>query len=140
MSAAPEFVDANVLVYAHEAGSEFKRPRAIALIAGLLEERRLAISLQVLSEFFVTVTRKLPDRLSATEARRQIDSFPSQAVHSPTKTDVLAAVDLSVRHQIHYWDALIVVSAHAMGASILWTEDLQDGRTFGGVTVRNPFR
>lgn len=119
-----EFVDANILVYAHDAGAGRKRDISAQLVDRLMTADEGALSTQVLAEFFVVSTRKIAAPLTPALAREIVRDFGDWHVHRPTAEDVLRAIDFSERHRIHFWDAMIVRSAQAMDASILWTEDL----------------
>ncbi|GAA5338500.1 MULTISPECIES: PIN domain-containing protein [Thermus] len=134
----PEFVDTNVLVYAYDRSSPAKRERALALLEHLMVERRLALSLQVLQEFYVVTTRKLQAPLSPEVARQILTDLGKAWVHEPTLGDVLKATHLAERHRISFWDALILQSARALKAQVVWSEDLHPG-VYGGLEVRNPF-
>lgn len=134
-----EFVDTNVFVYAHDPEQAEKHPVARTLLARLWVEVSGRISTQVLEELYATVTRKRP-RLSASAAFDLIDELSAWPVYAPTAADVLAAVRRSTQHSMSIWDAMIVQAAIASGCSILWSEDLQHGRRYESVTVRNPFR
>lgn len=133
------FLDTNVLVYA-AAGrgaeeEEEKRRQALELV----ELENFGISAQVLQEFYVTVTRKIKVALSAAAALEwieQLEVFPCQTIDS---TLVKIAVETSVRYRISYWDASIVAAAEQLGASTLYTEDLNHGQCYGRVQACNPF-
>jgi predicted nucleic acid-binding protein len=132
------FFDTNVLVYTDDKAAPAKQRRALDLVA---EHRRAAtgvVSLQVLQEYFVTVTRKL--QVDAVLARRKIELMAEFDVASPELSDILAAIDLHRLHAIDFWDALIVRSAKQAGCSVLFTEDMQPGREIDGVKIVNPFR
>ncbi|MFN0168588.1 MAG: PIN domain-containing protein [Bryobacteraceae bacterium] len=131
-----EFVDTNILVYAFDRDAGEKNRRAVALLERLWNERSGCLSLQVLQEFYVTVTRKL--NLPALEAIKQVGRFGKWVVHRPNLEDVLAAMELSRRKQISFWDALMLRSALALECSVVWSEDLGHGQRWGSLTVRNP--
>ena len=141
MSAEPqrEFVDANVLVYAFDQSAGQKQQDAHTLLKRLWENNVGCVSIQVLQEFFVTVTRKVPRPLPADDAKTRLREFSAWRVFSPTSDDVLAAIDLQVHAKIGFWDAMIVVAAAESGCDVLWTEDLGDGQLIRGVRIRNPF-
>ncbi len=142
MSAAEpsrQFVDTNVLVYAFDKTAGEKRARARNLLAELWPARNGCLSLQVLAEFFASVTRKIPEPLPALEAARRVAHYARWNFHSPSQSDLLAAIDFHQELRISFWDAMIVQSARQLGCGILWTEDLSDGQSYAGVTVRNPF-
>lgn len=132
-----EFVDTNVLIYAFDRSAGRKRTRAAQLLERLWEERTGCVSLQVLQEFYVTATRKLS--MPPADATRQVERFGKWTLHRPSFDDVLSAIELHRRRQAAFWDALVVRSAARLGCSVLWTEDLSDGQTWGSVLVRNPF-
>ena len=135
-----EFVDTNILVYAHDASGGAKREAAASLLSRLWESGEGCLSIQVLQEFFVTVTLKVPHPLRSQEARAVIESFIQWTVHAPGPDDVLAAIDLQQAHRTGFWDAMILNSAAALGCHTLWSEDLQSGRVYEGVRVQNPFQ
>jgi len=137
MSARSSF-DTNVLVYADDRAAPAKQRRAVELVA---EHRRAGtgvVSLQVLQEYFVTVTRKLG--VDPQVARRKIELLAEFDVAAPGVPDVLAAVDLHRLHGFSFWDALILRTAHQAGCKVLFSEDMQEEREVDGVRVVNPFR
>jgi predicted nucleic acid-binding protein len=95
------------------------------------------VSLQVLQEYFVSVTGKL--KLDAELAKRRVEVFARFQVSEPTVSDILAAIDLHRLHGFSYWDALVIRCASQSGCSVLLTEDLQNGRVVDGVEIVNPF-
>lgn len=135
----PEFVDTSVLVYAVDRSAGVKRDAARDLVARLWRTRQGVLSTQVLAEFFVVVTRKIPRPLPAVEARRRAAWYARWPVVRPAAGDVLEAMDLSASRTLHFWDALLVVAAQRAGATVLWSENLQAEAQFGAVTVHNPF-
>jgi predicted nucleic acid-binding protein len=132
------FLDTNILVYAAagRGAEEEKRKRALTLI----ENEEIGLSAQVLQEFYVAVTRKIEVTLSAEKALEwleQLEAFPCLAVDASL---VKIAAEISERYQISYWDGAIVAAADALGATILYSEDLNDGQQYGMVRVSNPFQ
>ncbi len=138
MPGALEFVDTNVLVYAYDRASPLKRERAIALLERLMRGRRLALSLQVLQEFYVVATRKLPEPMPPEVARQVLLDLGRARLHLPSLEDVLQAAELAERHRLSFWDAMVLQSARALGARVVWSEDLNP-QDYGGVRVENPF-
>lgn len=132
-----EFVDTNILIYAHDAASPAKRAVALELIGRLSAGRNGRLSTQVLLEFFATSRKIGLQRAVAAEIVEDLTSWP---VYAPTVEDVSVAVGFSIRQTISVWDSLIIHSALQSGCDILWSEDLQDGRRFGTLRVQNPFR
>jgi predicted nucleic acid-binding protein len=141
MTAEPqrEFVDANVLVYAFDSSATSKQHAARRLLERLWESRAGCLSVQVLQEFFVTVTRKVASPLPVEEATSRVREFAAWRVFSPTADDVLAAIGLHARSNIAFWDAMIVLAAAESACDVLWTEDLSDGQVLQAVRIRNPF-
>jgi len=132
------FVDTNVLFYAFDTSAGVKRERAAALLEELWRQGNGCLSVQVLQEFFVNATRKLPRPLPLLVARELIDALRRWRVHAPDAEDVLAAVDLQQAHGLSFWDAMIVHSAGRLGCAVLYSEDLNPGQVIGGVVIRSP--
>ena len=133
------FFDSNVLVYAFDVDSPSKRKRATRVLSECASAGEVLISTQVLQEFYVAVTRKLARPLggdAALDATRELAAFPIVNVDASL---LLAAIGASREHRISFRDALIVKAASSGGAKVLYSEDLNDGQTLDGVTVKNPF-
>ncbi|MDN5850594.1 MAG: PIN domain-containing protein [Nitrococcus sp.] len=133
------FVDTNVLLYAVSTADDEREKREVAL--SILGADDLALSVQVLQEFYVQATRSSrPDRLTHDQAVSLIDSWLRFQVQETSITLLQQALSTSVRWQVSYWDAAIVEAARALRCATLLSEDLQDGMDFAGVHVRDPFR
>jgi predicted nucleic acid-binding protein len=132
------FFDTNVLVYTDDKSASAKQRQALELVAEHRRSRTGVVSLQVLQEYFVTVTRKL--QVEARLARRKVELLAEFDVASPDVTDILAAIDLHRLHGLSFWDALIVRAAKQAGCSVLYSEDMQASREIDGVRIENPFR
>lgn len=131
------FFDTNVLVYAASSSRADGAKRARAL--KLIQERDFGLSAQVLQEFYVTVTRKFQKPLAPQVAVALMESyrvFPTVPTDYPL---IVAAVELSLKHGISYWDAAIIAAAEVLEADTLYTEDLNDGQLYGRVRAVNPF-
>lgn len=135
-----EFCDTNLFVYAYDRSAGEKHDRARDVVNGLWQSANGALSIQVLQELFVTLTRKLATQLTLQDARSLIADLATWRVVEPNRQDVLEAIDNSQRWRISFWDAMLLTTANKAGASVLWSEDLNHGQVYGGVTVRNPFR
>ena len=131
------FFDTNILIYADDPSLPEKQKRADDLLAGHLEHGMAAVSLQVLQEYYATVTRKLG--IAPDFAQRRVEIFSSANVVQFEAKDVIAAIELHRLVRISFWDALIVQAARVSGASVLYSEDFQGGSTLGGVRIVNPF-
>jgi predicted nucleic acid-binding protein len=135
---ARSFFDTNVLVYADDDDTPTKQRVARDL---WYEHRRGGtgvVSLQVLQEYFVTVTRKL--KLDPRTARRKVELLSEFDVAAPQVPDILAAIDLHRLHGFSFWDALVLRTAQQSGCRVLLSEDFQEGREIDGIQVVNPFR
>ena len=139
MSAERTFLDTNVLVYLFDHDEPDKEARARDILEQA-EPGELVLSTQVLSEFYVVVTRKLKRPLDAAQAAHAVDLLSLLPVVPLDPTLVKAAIQTSRSAQLSYWDGLIAASAAAAGCERLLTEDLNDGQVIGSVRVENPFR
>ena len=133
------FVDANILMYAHDKSTGRKHTRAKTLIDELWLHRSGVISTQVLQELAVNLRRKAGRPLDAKATREVVADYLTWQVVVNTADSVLGALELEERYRISFWDALVIHAAHAAGAEVLYSEDLADGQDYGGVTVVNPF-
>ena len=139
MSGSRRFVDTNILVYAHDTSAGSKHERARALLDQLWGTRDGCLSLQILQEFFVSVTRKVPRPLDAAAAKEIIADLSRWHVHVPAADDVLGAIGLHQRTGISFWDAMMVRSAAEIGCEVIYSEDLNHGQPYDGARVENPF-
>jgi len=131
------FLDTNILVYAvsSAAADAAKSRKALEIV----QRSDFGLSAQVLQEFYVTVTRKIRKPLSPELAVAMMDEyrvFPTVPTDYPL---IVAAVELSLRCGISYWDGAIVAAAEALEAPTLYTEDLAHGQRYGKVRAANPF-
>jgi predicted nucleic acid-binding protein len=133
------FVDTNVLVYAFDKGNSPKKPVAQRLMNELMEEDRLRVSTQILQELFVTLTRKVSRPCSSAEALVVLEDLTAWPLMVVDYAAIRAAVGLADQAKLSFWDALIVVAAARAGATVLYTEDMNDGQEVLGVRISNPF-
>lgn len=133
------FVDTNVFVYLFDARAPLKQQRAREVVAELAQARRLVLSSQVLSELFVTTTRKLAEPLPTEQALRVLDDLAAYPVVTIDAALVRRAAARSTAEHVSYWDALILEAAVDAGAATVYSEDLHPGRAYQGVTVEDPF-
>ncbi len=139
MSAKP-FLDTNVLLYAYDRQAEPRRSTAAALLRALWQGGGGILSTQVLQEFYVNVTRKIPSPLPPASARAIVDHYCTWQVERNDCDTVLRAAEIQQRHQLSFWDALIVAAAAQGAAETLLSEDLNSGQVIAGVRIVNPFR
>ena len=133
------FVDTNVLVYSCDLDVPFKQKAAEQVLDELWQERAGVVSVQVLQEFYVTVTRKLRKPMS-TEAAREVVHLYTRWCLETGPAIVAAAFRIEDEARIKFWDALIVASAAQAGAVRLLSEDMNAGQVIAGVRIENPFQ
>jgi predicted nucleic acid-binding protein len=138
MSGAKTFVDTNVLIYAHDVDAGAKHQIAKALLQDLWSERTGVLSMQVLQEFYVNVTRKIASPLPKDSARLVVNSYAIWCMET-TPAEISAAFQIEDQSQIGFWDALIVSSAAKSGATRILSEDLSSGQRIAGLLIENPF-
>ncbi len=134
------FVDTNILVYAHDRGTGAKHERARSLIEKLWSSGGGVLSTQVLQELCINLRRKTARPLSIEETRRLIEDYSSWDVVVNSAESVLQALTIESRYKISFWDALILQAAGTSGATVLYSEDLAEGQSYGSVRVVNPLR
>jgi predicted nucleic acid-binding protein len=134
------FLDTNVLVYAYDSSSPGKQAWARELIEALVNDEQALLSTQVLQEFYVVVTRKLRVSVPEDVAQEAVKTLLALPIIQVTPALIVDSIRRSRVDQLALWDALIVEAALAGGASVLYSEDLQDGRRFTDLMVVNPFR
>ena len=133
------FVDTNVLLYAisRDPEEQGKAERANEILAA----RDLALSVQVLQEFYVQATRESqPDPLTHEQAVELVESFMRFPIVTVTAELMLAAFVTRRRFGMSYWDAAILEAGRSLGCDVVLSEDLSDGEDYAGVRVENPFR
>jgi len=135
-----EFVDTNVLVYAYDTTTMPKHDRARTLVERLWESGNGCLSVQVMQEFFWIATRKIPSPLPPKTVLGILRDYSAWPVFAPSSDDVIAAGELAASARLSYWDAMIVHAAASLGASRLWTEDLQHDLILGALHIENPFQ
>lgn len=135
-----QFVDTNILVYAHDLSAGTKCERARKLISDLWNSGTGCLSIQVLQEFYVTLTKKVSVPLDSETAIAIIRDLGQWTIHSPDVDDILMAAEFQRRYFLSFWDAMIICSARALGCGILWSEDLNAGQIYAGVKALNPFQ
>ncbi len=135
---ARSFFDTNVLLYGDDESAPVKQRRSRDLYHEHRRDGTGVVSLQVLQEYFVNVTRKLG--VDPGIARRKVALLTEFDVATPDVDDILGAIDLHRLHGFSFWDALVLRSAQQSGCRVLLSEDFQHGREIDGVTIVNPFQ
>lgn len=131
-------LDTNILIYAASTKTAEmpKKKRANELILN----KRFGLSTQVLAEFYAVTTAKMKPPLSPQTAKEWIEELKKQPLVPVDAEIVEAGIEISRRFRISYWDAAILAAAEALGAPLVYSEDLGDGQVYGAVKVINPFR
>jgi predicted nucleic acid-binding protein len=135
----PSFVDTNVFVYAVIDDDPERQSIARDLVSRLAESEVLQTSTQVLQELYVVLTRKVRRKFTPRVALAYLDRIARAPVTGIDYGVVREAAELSARHTLSMWDALVIVAAARSGAERLYSEDLQHGRKILGVKILNPF-
>jgi predicted nucleic acid-binding protein len=134
---AEVMLDTNVIVYAVSKAAEDMAKARVAVT--LIEKADFGLSGQVLQEFYVTTTRRIRVPLSHDEALDWIESLEELPCIPVDSSLVFHGAETAHRYQISYWDGAIVAAAERLGATTLYSEDLDHGQTYGDVRVVNPF-
>lgn len=134
-----QFVDTNILIYAHDLDAGEKYQRAAGLVRDLWENGEGVISIQVLQEFYVTITRKIPQPLPYASARELVEAYCAWQVECPAARTVLTASEIQERNGLSFWDAMIVATAVQARAEVLYSEDMNHGQFIEGIRIENPF-
>jgi predicted nucleic acid-binding protein len=132
------FIDTNVLIYAHDVDATSKHEVAKEALRELWSERAGVVSMQVLQEFYVNVTRKIASPLPKDAARSVVNSYSIWCTET-TPAEIAAAFRIEDEAKIGFWDALIVASAAKCGATRILSEDLNAGQTIASIRIENPF-
>jgi predicted nucleic acid-binding protein len=138
MNGGKTFVDSNVLIYAHDVDAALKHATAKRILDDLWNTRLGALSMQVLQEFYVNVTRKIASPLSRKSARAVVDAYAIWCADT-TPAELTAALRIEDEARIGFWDALIVATALKAGAERILSEDLNPGQRILGIRIENPF-
>lgn len=134
------FLDANILVYAHDKDAGEKHSVAVEIVKNLWEKRTGVLSNQVLQEFYVSVTKKILKPISKSEAREIIRAYICWSISATTPMSVIRATEIEEKHRISFWDALVIVAAYEAKCEKILTEDLNSGQIIEGVLIENPFK
>lgn len=133
------FLDTNILVYAYDKHYPRKQETAQVLLKEGIETESVVLSSQVLGEFFVVVTRKIKNPISAEEAQKIIALLGVLQIVDIDLSLVNLAVENHKKYGINYWDSLIIAAAARAGCKRVMTEDLNHGQEYNSVLVENPF-
>jgi predicted nucleic acid-binding protein len=131
------FLDANLFVYAQDAGAPEKQRRSRETIRQIANSGEGVVSTQVMQEFFVAATRKLG--VSPLAAKAVLKTFAVFEIVQVSAPLIHEAIDCSILNQLSFWDSLILAAAASAGCKTVLTEDLNPNQAILGVKIRNPF-
>lgn len=133
------FVDTNIWLYARDASDPRKCAIAREWLNRLWDDASGRTSMQVLSEYYVNVTKRAAKPIGAEDAWEDVTTMLAWSPQPIDDAVLRRAREVEQRHRLSWWDCLIVAAAQIQNCSTLLTEDLQDGQTMSGLRVRNPF-
>ena len=133
------FVDTNVLIFSEDGADAGKQARAIEWLRILWDRRLGRISTQVLSEFYVDVTRKAKPPMPSGDARAEVRRYQRWQPWPVDHATVESAWSVESRFGFGYWDSLIIAAAQAQGCRYLLSEDMPHGQQVDSVQILNPF-
>jgi|SRR5579863_66760 len=135
------FLDTNILIYAYDHSDPAKHAKALSLIEAISQSGTPVVSTQVFQEFAASVRKKAKPLLSTRQIQQiLVEILQAWEVFVGNAVTIIAALEIEERFRISFWDALILSAAHSSAATILYTEDLNHGQTYGHVQVVNPFK
>lgn len=137
---AGRFLDTNILLYAASEQAVVADQEKHGIALKILADGDFAVSAQVLQEFYANAVKLKPVPLSADSAQQWVNLLSEIECIAIDHRLVTEGIKLSRRFQTSYWDGAIIAAAHAAGASILVTEDLNHDQVYGEVIVHNPFK
>ena len=130
-------LDSNLLVYAEGVNGAERQRAALEILSGI-EAEDIVVPIQALAELFAVLTRKA--RITAQDARAAVVNWAdAYEVIDTSFATLIDAMELVASHKLSSWDAVILAAAAGADCRILLSEDMHDGFTWRGATVRNPF-
>ena len=135
---ALEFLDTNVLVYSYDIAHRVKQEIAQNLVRRALGGD-IVTSTQVLGEFAATLLHKVVPRVDPVELIAIMDALGPIPIVATDADMVRRAVEVQGRFGLHFYDSLIVAAAERAGCERIWSEDLNSGQKYFGISVQNPF-
>ncbi len=130
-------LDTNILIYAVDSGAGERHQAANELMQNAAD-KDCTLTVQALGEFFHATTRKgkatVVQALGFTRVWQRV--FTVSAAGQATFNE---AVEYVRDHSLSFWDAMLWVTAKEAGCAFILSEDMQHGRSLGGVEVLNPF-
>jgi predicted nucleic acid-binding protein len=135
---ALEFLDTNVLVYSYDIADPGKQEIAQSLVRKALAGD-MVTSAQVLGEFAATLLHKVAPRVDPAELTAILDALGPIPTVATDADLVRRAVEVQGRYGLHFYDSMIIAAAERAGCERIWSEDLNSGQKYFGISVQNPF-
>lgn len=132
------FVDTNIFVYARDSSAGDKYSKAKQLVCNLWRLKEGCLSIQVLQELYVTLTKKIPNPMKSDTAASVVSDLGQWIVHSPETEDILQAINIQHKYGLSFWDSMIICSAARLNCEKILSEDLNAGQVYEGIKVINP--
>ncbi|MHB8481681.1 MAG: PIN domain-containing protein [Nitrospiria bacterium] len=132
------FVDTNILVYCFDSSDTAKKEKAVQIMEDLWDKSNGVLSLQVLKEFFVTVTAKLPEKMDFKTAKAAVTDLFSWNLFLENRNSLEKSFELIQKYQLSFWDANIISAAILSECNKIYTEDLRHNQVIEGVRIINP--
>jgi len=133
------FLDTNIIIYAYDISAGEKHETAGKIMVDLWDSGSGVLSTQVLQEFFVNATQKIPKPLDMELAKDIVSDFLKWDVVINDGESILEAIEIHKKYKYSFWDSMIIGAAVSAGCNTLLSEDLSDGQTVAGVEIKNPF-
>lgn len=135
------FLDTNIIVYSFDDEDARKKEIAQTLISDGIEYQNTSISYQVVQEFINVSTRKFQEPLTTTDCKIFVENILHPIWHVyPSKELIFSALNIAEKLKYSFYDSLIIASAQEVSASVLYSEDLQNGHKIGSLHIVNPFK
>ncbi|MHB1660756.1 MAG: PIN domain-containing protein [bacterium] len=133
------FVDTNVLVYAFDISAGIKHEKAKEIVENCWRLENGIISSQVMEEFYVCLTKKIPVPIDSNIVKQIIKDFLKWKTVVIGGDIILEAIDIHERYKYSFWDSMIIASALKGGANIIFSEDFSNKQAINGTVIKNPF-
>jgi len=134
------FLDANILVYAHDKDAGEKHSIAVEIVRDLWEKKSGVLSNQILQELYVGITKKILKPIAKAEAREVLRAYTCWSIREISPMSIIRAAEIEEKHRISFWDALVIIAAYEAKCEKILTEDLNSGQVIEGVLIENPFK
>ena len=133
------FLDTNIIIYAYDISAGDKHEIAKKIMIDLWDSGSGVLSTQVLQEFFINATQKIPKPLDIELAKEIVNDFLKWDVVINDGESILEAIEIHKKYKYSFWDSMIIMAAISNGCVTLLSEDLSDGQNIGSVKIKNPF-